>query len=119
MSDEDELMRRVMARAQQMTPEDFYRRLDALDEVLGTSPVDRELAKIEQQQVEWEAWRAVMRELEARSVADVNAGGADERLHDAIVWWGEELAQLRRVDPDPLHGERALHERRAKWESDA
>lgn len=54
---------------------------------------------------EYDAWRVVMAELEKRGVGDVNAGGKDERLHDAIALWGEHLAQLRMHDPDPMHAE--------------
>ena len=82
-----------------------------------SSGVSRELALIEQQAIEYEAWRAVMHELEERGVGDVNAGGRDERLHDAIVLWGEELAQLRLIDPNETHAYAALADRRAKWQS--
>lgn len=67
------------------------------------------------QRTEHEAWGAVVGELRKAGVGDINAGGEHERLHDAITAWGEELAQLRLHDPDPIHAERALAERRAKY----
>lgn len=78
-------------------------------------PVDDTLALLPYQGAEHEAWLDVVRELGARSVGQINAGEPDERLHDAIVRWGEELAQLRLHDPQPEHAERALAERREKW----
>ena len=76
---------------------------------------DPHLNFIQLQSTEHEAWTAVVSELRSRGVGDINAGGKDERLHDAIVAWGEELAQLRMNDPDPTHAERALAERREKY----
>jgi hypothetical protein len=67
------------------------------------------------QRVEHEAWGAVMQELRNRGVGDVNAGGKDEPLHDAICAWAEELVQLRMADPDPENAKRALRERRDKY----
>jgi hypothetical protein len=61
------------------------------------------------------AWLAVVQEMRQAGVGDINAGGKFERLHDAIVAWGEELAQLRIHDPEPVHADRALAERRAKY----
>jgi len=69
------------------------------------------------QAAEHDAWRdAVMATLKDFGVADINDGGEHERLHDAIVYWAELLAQLRLADPDPDHAERALVERRRRWE---
>lgn len=64
---------------------------------------------------EHQAWLDVVGELRAVGVGDINAGGAHESLHNAIVKWGEELAQLRMHDPDPSHAERALTERREAY----
>jgi hypothetical protein len=61
------------------------------------------------------AWLAIVSEMHAAGVGDINSGGRHERLHDAICAWGEELAQLRMNDPDPTHAERALAERREKY----
>jgi len=69
----------------------------------------------EAQTTEHLAWGALVSELRKAGVGDINAGGKHERLHDAIVAWGEELAQLRMNDPDPAHAERALSERREKY----
>lgn len=76
--------------------------------------IDR-LAFLKVQQTEHAAWLSVVSELRKRGVGDINAGGKDERLHDAIVAWGEELAQLRLNDSKPEHAESALAERRAKY----
>lgn len=67
------------------------------------------------QQAEYQAWLSVVKELRAAGAGDINAGGKHERLHDAITAWGEELAQLRLHDPEPIHADRALNERRAKY----
>lgn len=76
---------------------------------------DPHLNFIQLQSNEHAAWTAVVSELRQRGVGGINAGEKDERLHDAIVAWGEELAQLRMNDPDPTHAERALAERREKY----
>lgn len=68
-----------------------------------------------QQSVEHQAWLALVQEMRQAGVGDVNAGGEHERLHDAIAAWGEELAQLRMMDPDPAHAAEALERRRAKY----
>lgn len=68
---------------------------------------------------EHEAWLIVVTELRTAGCADIERGGRNERLHDAITRWGEELAQLRLVDPDPSHATNALTERRAnaaRWQ---
>jgi hypothetical protein len=78
---------------------------------------ERRLAFMALQSAEYEAWRdAVMAELKRFGVEKINAGGEHERLHDAITYWAETLAQLRMADPDAAHAERALEERRANWE---
>lgn len=64
---------------------------------------------------EYAAWTSVVSELRRSGVGDINVGGKNERLHDAIVAWAEELVQLRLNDPDPSHAETALAERRAKY----
>ena len=74
-----------------------------------TDPI---LALMGYQRDEHEAWRVVVDELANAGVADIERGGVNERLHDAIVAWGEELAQLRLHDPEPKHAENALRERR-------
>lgn len=65
------------------------------------------------------AWLDVVKELRAAGAGDIESGGANESLHDAITKWGEELAQLRLHDPDPTHAENALRERREKYEASA
>lgn len=77
--------------------------------------IDDRLAFLKVQQTEHAAWLSVVSELRTRGVGDIDAGGKDERLHDAIAAWGEELAQLRLSDPEPEHAERALAERRTKY----
>lgn len=76
------------------------------------------LAFLPYQEREHAAWLDVVAEFKAHGL-DMNAGGNAERLHDAIVRWGEELAQLRLHDPDPEHAEAALAERRERWEAQA
>lgn len=63
------------------------------------------------------AWADVVEELRAAGVGEINRGEPHEKLHDAIVRWGEELAQLRMHDARPENAERALSERREKWEA--
>jgi len=75
---------------------------------------DIDLAQIDRMNREHEAWLNVVKHMRAHGVGDINAGGEHEDLHDAIVLWGEELAQLRMHDPDPSHAARALEERREK-----
>ena len=79
-------------------------------------PPDDEREHLPNQQREHNAWRYVVDELVKLGI-DVNHGGNGERLHTAIVLWGEELAQLRMHDPNPDNGERMLRERRAQWEA--
>lgn len=69
------------------------------------------LAHLEYQNREHQAWLDVGDEMKALDL-DMNEDGNAERLHAAIVRWGEELAQLRMNDPDPRHAESALRERR-------
>jgi hypothetical protein len=74
------------------------------------------------QHLEYGAWRdAVMPELERAGVASIDPGGEHERLHDAITYWAETLAQLRMHDPNASHADDALEQRRAayeRWEDD-
>lgn len=64
------------------------------------------------------AWLDVVNELVERGITpdDINAGGSAESLHNAIVKWGEELAQLRISDPVGAHADKALQEKRAAYE---
>lgn len=78
--------------------------------------MDTDLALRGRQQDEHAAWLNVVEQLHAAGVGAINAGEPNEQLHDAIVRWGEELAQLRMQDPDPEHARMALDERRKKWE---
>lgn len=64
---------------------------------------------------EHKAWLVVVEELRARGAGEIERGEKDHRLHDAIVWWGEELAQLRIHDPNPEHALNALSEKREAW----
>jgi hypothetical protein len=64
---------------------------------------------------EHRAWLDVVKELRARGVGNINAGEKDEDLHDAIVKWGEELVQLRMMDPDGENAIKALGQRRKKY----
>ncbi len=68
-----------------------------------------------QQEREWQAWRDACAELKALG-HDFNAGEDGEQLHNALVKWGEELAELRRLDPDPTHRVNALNERREAYQ---
>ena len=67
---------------------------------------------LKQQHNEHQSWLSLVEELRAYGVGDINAGGMNETLHTAIVKWGEELAELRRLDPNPEHGQNALAEKR-------
>jgi len=69
---------------------------------------------MQRMETEHAAWLAVVAELREQDCGDIEPGGAQEHLHDLIVAWGEELAQLRMGDPDTSHAESALRERRAK-----
>ena len=69
---------------------------------------------LEQQGIEHSAWIALTTELVKLGVGEINAGGKNEKLHDLIVAWGEELSELRRLDPDAAHRISALMERRMK-----
>lgn len=66
-----------------------------------------------QQSNEYEAWLDLTAVLKAAGVGELNAGDKDEPIWRAIVKWGEELAELRRLDPNPQHGQNALAEKRA------
>lgn len=61
------------------------------------------------------AWLDVVKEMRAAGVGEIEPGEPNERLHDAVVRWGEELAELRRLDPDPTHAPNALNQRRDKY----
>jgi hypothetical protein len=74
-----------------------------------------ELEHLGYMQAEHEAWLELVDELRRAGAGRINRGEPNERLHDAIVRWGEELAQLRIFDPEPAHAERALIERREAW----
>lgn len=76
-------------------------------------PTD-EIALLGFQAAEHEAWGEVVLELRDAGVGEINRGEPNERLHDFIVWWAEELAQLRLHDLHPEHAKRGLLERRAK-----
>ncbi len=67
---------------------------------------------LEQMTFEYEAWGDLVAELRERGVGDIEHGGKDFTLYTAIVQWGEELAELRRLDPDPNHAYDALVARR-------
>lgn len=69
---------------------------------------------IQRMGAEHDAWLAVVAALRENGCGDIEAGGKHERLHDLIVVWGEELAQLRMGDPTASHAKSALRERRAK-----
>ena len=74
---------------------------------------------LQQQRTEYDAWGLVMSELRKRGVGDVNEGGKDQHLGEAIMAWGEELCELRRLDQNPAHAWNALAEKRAlidAWE---
>lgn len=62
------------------------------------------------------AWLDVVEELRARGCGDINEGGEDESLHNSIVKWGEELANLRFIDPNDQHRLSALQEKRELYE---
>lgn len=64
---------------------------------------------------EQEAWRAVVAELRAAGAGAIEQGEPNDRLHDAVVRWGEELAQLRLNDPNENHAKDALQQRRAAY----
>lgn len=63
---------------------------------------------------EHKAWLAVVEELRAAGAGEINAGQAHESLHSAVVRWGEELAELRRVGDRDV-AERALEEKRSNY----
>jgi hypothetical protein len=67
---------------------------------------------IDQMSREHRAWIAIVEELRERGVGEIERDEADYTLYTAIVQWGEELAELRRLDPDQTHGVLALRERR-------
>lgn len=67
---------------------------------------------LEQMATEHQAWIDLVRELRARGVGEIERDEKDYTLYTAIVRWGEELAELRRMDPNQTHSVRALRERR-------
>jgi hypothetical protein len=67
------------------------------------------------QRTEFEAWRALMTELRKRGVDDINKGGKDESLHDAMRAWAEELVQLRLHDPNTDNVAKELRKRREAY----
>ena len=67
----------------------------------------------DQQYKEYTAWLLLMKELKDAGVGDINTGEKHEPIWRAIVKWGEELAELRRLDPNPERGQKALAEKRA------
>ena len=75
-------------------------------------PVD-ELEFLAYQGREHDAWtQGVVKEARALGL---DLSGDAEQLYNAIVRWGEELAQLRIADPNPTHAPNALAERRADY----
>lgn len=66
-----------------------------------------------QQGKEYDAWLELVEELKKAGVGNLNHGEENEPIWKAIVKWGEELAELRRLDPNPEHGQNALAEKRA------
>lgn len=67
---------------------------------------------LDQMSEEYSAWQDVVSELRDRGVGAIEHGEKDFTLYTAIVRWGEELAELRRYDPDPSHAANALTEKR-------
>jgi hypothetical protein len=63
--------------------------------------------------LEYDAWLEVVRECDRLKLC-LSPGANAGRLHDAIVRWGEELAQLRMADPEPKHAEHGLLSARQK-----
>jgi hypothetical protein len=61
--------------------------------------------------VEYDAWLEVVRECDRLRLC-LSPGANAGRLHDLIVRWGEELAQLRMADPEPEHAEHGLESAR-------
>jgi hypothetical protein len=71
------------------------------------------LAFRDQQDREYDTWLELMKVLREHGVGELNRGEKHEPIWRAIVKWGEELAELRRIDPQPEHGQNALAEKRA------
>lgn len=71
---------------------------------------------MERQTVEHAAWLDVVIELRERSVGRIEPGESDHALCNAITRWGEELAQLRMLDPNPQHAHNALKEARERYQ---
>lgn len=73
-----------------------------------------DLHDVIQMGIEHQAWLDVVAELRERGVGDIEVGGKDNQLHNAIVRWGEELAALR-SGHDPEMCAKALEEKRALY----
>ena len=74
-----------------------------------------ELEQMERMHREHAAWLDVVEELRSAGAGEIEPGQDHESLHNAIVKWGEELAQLRMHDPDAAHANQALAERREAY----
>jgi hypothetical protein len=61
------------------------------------------------------AWLDVVTELRTAGAGAIERGQPNERLHDAITRWAEELVQLRMGDPNAENAGDALNERRAHY----
>lgn len=85
----------------------------------GMAEIDPILQHLALGRAEHAAWLDVVKELRERGVGDIERDGKDFPLHNAIVRWGEELAQLRLGDPDPAHAANALRERREAYPGSA
>lgn len=68
-----------------------------------------------QMHTEWETWRTFCEVLKKFGVGDINTDEPHEEIALAAMRWGEELAELRRLDPDPTHAANALVEKREGW----
>lgn len=77
--------------------------------------VEKMQAHRQRADAEYTAWLDVMVQLKERGAGEINTGGKDERLYDAIALWGEELAQLRIADTSPTHATNALSSVREAW----
>lgn len=75
-----------------------------------------DLALLAYQDHEHSAWLDVVMELRDAGIGEIEHGQKHKRLHDAIVRWGEELAQLRLHDPNLAHALNALTERREAYD---
>lgn len=71
-----------------------------------------DLAEVARSQAEWRTWRAVCVVLERDHGIDINKAN---RLHAALVAWGEHLVRLRGEQPEELR-DRVLAEALARAE---